>query len=104
MQVDRAKLKQSNLVYVQGSPGIQVGEASVPTAMADLIIDERPFRAAIDARLDYAERLARYQGSVVVALSAKPVSFERLVLWLAQAQKKGIVLAPLSQTVTTAPK
>ena len=52
----------------------------------------------------YAERLARYQGSVVVALSAKPVSFERLVLWLAQAQKKGIVLAPLSQTVTTAPK
>jgi polysaccharide deacetylase 2 family uncharacterized protein YibQ len=97
-----AKLKQANLVYVQASPGIRVGEGLVPTAMADLILDERPFRAAVDARLDYAERLARYQGSVVVAMSAKPVSFERLVLWAAQAQKKGIVLAPLSQVTTTA--
>ena len=37
-------------------------------------------------------------------MSAKPVSFERVVLWLAQAQKKGIVLVPLSQAVTTAPQ
>ena len=79
------------------------GEASVPTATADIIIDERPFRAAIDARLDYAERLAKYQGSTIVALSAKPVSFERLVLWLAQAQKKGVVLAPVSQVLIKTP-
>ncbi|MGE4062214.1 MAG: divergent polysaccharide deacetylase family protein [Rhodospirillaceae bacterium] len=91
-----AKLKEQNLFYVQGSPGIRVGEASVPTAVADVVIDERPFRAAIDARLDYAERLARYQGSAVAALNAKPVSFERLVLWMEQAQKKGIALAPIS--------
>ncbi len=94
-----AKLKEANLFYVQGSPGIRVGEATVPTAVADVIIDERPFRAAIDARLDFAERLAKYQGSAVVALSAKPVSFERLVLWLEQAQKKGVVLAPISQVL-----
>jgi polysaccharide deacetylase 2 family uncharacterized protein YibQ len=99
-----AKLKQTSLVYVQGSPGARIGEATVPTAMADLILDERPFRAAVDARLDYAERLARYQGTVIVAMSAKPVSFERLVLWAAQAQKKGIALAPLSQVTTTAPQ
>jgi polysaccharide deacetylase 2 family uncharacterized protein YibQ len=94
-----AKLKQSNLFYVQGEPGVRTGEATVPTAIADLIIDERPFRAAIDARLDYAERLAKYQGSVVVSMSAKPVSFERVVLWLEQAQKKGVVLAPISQVL-----
>lgn len=95
-----ATLKQSNLFYVQGTPGIRVGEATVPTVIADLIIDERPFRAAIDARLDFAERLAKYQGSAVVAMSAKPVSYERLVLWLEQAQKKGVTLAPISQVLT----
>jgi len=94
-----AKLKASNLFYVQGEPGVRTGEATVPTAIADLIIDERPFRAAIDARLDYAERLAKYQGSAVAAMSAKPVSFERLVLWIEQARKKGIVLAPMSQVL-----
>ena len=94
-----AKLKQVNLFYVQGSAGVRVGEASVPTAISDVTIDERPFRAAIDARLDYAERLAKYQGSAVVSLSAKPVSFERLVLWLEQAQKKGVTLAPISQVL-----
>ena len=93
------KLKDANLVYVQGEPGVRVGEANVPTALADVIIDERPFRAAIDARLDYTERLAKYQGSVVASMSAKPVSFERLVLWLQQAEKKGIVLAPISQVL-----
>ncbi len=94
-----ARLKQSNLFYVQGTPGVRVGEATVPTAISDVVIDERPFRAAIDARLDYAERLAKYQGSAVASVSAKPVSFERLVLWLEQAQKKGVTLAPISQVL-----
>ena len=94
-----AKLKQANLFYVQGTPGVRMGDATVPTAIADLVVDERPFRAAVDARLDYAERLAKYQGSAVATMSAKPVSFERLVLWIEQSQKKGIVLAPISQVL-----
>lgn len=94
------KLKEKNLFYVQGEPGVRIGEANVPVAVADVVLDERPFRAAVDARLDYAERLARYQGSAVAAVGAKPVSFERLVLWLEQAQKKGVVLAPISEVLT----
>ncbi len=94
-----SKLKEQNLFYVQGSPGVRVGEATIPTAVADVVLDERPFRAAIDARLDYAERLARYQGSAIASLNAKPVSFERLVLWMDQAQKKGVVLAPISSVL-----
>lgn len=90
------KLKEQNLFYVQGSPGVRVGETTIPTAVADVVLDERPFRAAIDARLDYAERLARYQGSAIASLNAKPVSFERLVLWMEQAQKKGVVITPIS--------
>ena len=92
-----AKLREENLYYVQSRPGVRVGEATVPTAIADVVIDERPFRAAIDARLDYAERLAKYQGSAVVSVSAKPVSFERLVLWMEQTASNDIVLAPMSQ-------
>lgn len=94
-----AKLKEQDLFYVQGSPGVRVGDATIPTAVADVVIDERPFRAAIDARLDYAERLARYQGNAVAAANAMPVSFERLVLWMDQAQKKGIALAPISEVL-----
>lgn len=94
-----AKLKEKNLFYVQGEPGVRMGEPGVPTAVADVVLDERPFRAAVDARLDYAERLAKYQGSAVASMSAKPVNFERLVLWLEQSQKKGVSLAPMSQVL-----
>jgi hypothetical protein len=97
-----ATLKEKKLFYVQGEPGVRVGEATVPSAVADVVLDERPFRAAVDARLDYAERLAKYQGSAVAALSAKPIGFERLVLWIEQAQKKGIALTPISQVLTAA--
>jgi len=94
------KLREENLYYVQGRPGIRVGESIVPTASAEVVIDERPFRAAIDARLEYAEQLAKYQGSVVAAIGAKPVGFERLVLWMEQAKDRGITLAPVSQILT----
>lgn len=94
-----AKLSQENLYYVQGRPGVRVGETTVPTAIADVLIDERPFRAAIDARLDYLERLAKYQGSAVAAVGAKPVSFERLVLWMEQISDKGVTLSPISQVL-----
>ncbi|MHB1205490.1 MAG: divergent polysaccharide deacetylase family protein [Rhodospirillaceae bacterium] len=96
------KLKEKNLFYVQGEPGVRVGSAGVPTAITDVVLDERPFRAAVDARLDYAERLAKYQGSAVATLGAKPVGFERLVLWLEQAQKKGVVIAPISEVLIRA--
>jgi polysaccharide deacetylase 2 family uncharacterized protein YibQ len=93
------KLKERNLVYVQTQPGVRIGEPGVPNAVADVIADERPFRAAIDARLDYVERLAKFQGSAVTVLSPKPVSFERLALWLETLDKKGIALAPVSEVL-----
>ncbi len=93
------KLREENLYYVQGQPGVRVGEATIPTAITDVVLDERPFRAAIDARLDYAERLSKYQGSAVASLGAKPVGFERLVLWMEQIASKNIVLAPMSQVL-----
>ena len=94
-----SKLKQQNLFYVQGRPGIRIGDTEVPSATTDVVIDERPFRAAVDARFDYAERLGKYQGSSVAVMTARPVSFERLVLWVDQLPKRGIALAPVSQNL-----
>jgi polysaccharide deacetylase 2 family uncharacterized protein YibQ len=93
------KLKEKSLIYVQTEPGVRIGEPGVPNTAADVIIDERPFRAAIDARLDYVERLAKFQGSAVTVMSPKPVSFERLALWLDTLNQKGIVLAPVSEVL-----
>jgi polysaccharide deacetylase 2 family uncharacterized protein YibQ len=94
-----AKLKEKNLVYVQTQPGVLLGQPGVPHTVADVIVDERPFRAAIDARLDYAERLAKFQGSAVAVMSPKPVNFERLALWIETLNAKGIALAPVSEVL-----
>ena len=94
-----AKLREKKLIYVQTEPGVQIGEPGVPHAVADVVADERPFRAAIDARLDYAERLAKFQGSAVTVIETKPVSFERLAVWLETLNGKGITLAPVSEVL-----
>jgi uncharacterized protein len=95
----KTKLKASNLFYVQGRPGVRVGDIAIPNATTDVVIDERPFRAAVDARFDFAERLAKFQGNAVAVMSARPISFERLALWVEQLPKKGVTLAPVSQVL-----
>lgn len=92
-------LDARGLFYVQGRPGLRLGNDRVPTATADIVIDERAFRAAIDARLDYIERLAKYQGSSVAVASAKPVTFERIALWLDEVGHRGVAVAPVSQVL-----
>lgn len=87
------------MFYVQGRPGLRLGNDRVPTATADIVIDERAFRAAIDARLDYIERLAKHQGSSVAVASAKPVTFERIALWLDEVGRRGVAVAPVSQVL-----
>lgn len=94
-----AKLREKKLIYVQTEPGVQIGEPGVPHTVADVVADERPFRASIDARLDYAERLAKFQGSAVTVIEPKPVSFERLAVWIETLNGKGIALAPVSEVL-----
>ena len=42
------------------------------------------------------ERLAKYQGSSVAVASAKPVTFERIAMWLDEAGRRGVSIAPVS--------
>lgn len=92
-------LDARGLFYVQGRPGLRLGNNKVASATADIVLDERAFRASIDARLDYIERLAKYQGSSVAVTSAKPVTFERLALWLDQIGERGVSVAPVSEVL-----
>lgn len=92
-------LDARGLFYVQGTPGLRLGNDKVPNATADIVIDERAFRASIDARLDYIERLAKYQGSSVAVASAKPATFERITLWLDEVGRRGVAVAPVSQVL-----
>ena len=92
-------LDARGLFYVQGRPGLRLGNNKVPSATADIVLDERAFRASIDARLDYVERLAKYQGSSVAVASAKPVTFERIALWLDEIGRRGVSIAPVSQVL-----
>ena len=92
-------LEARGLFYVQGRPGLRLGDTKVPSATADIVLDERTFRASIDARLDFVERLAKYQGSSVAVASAKPVTFERIALWLDDIGRRGVSVAPVSQVL-----
>lgn len=92
-------LDARGLFYVQGRPGLRLGNNRVASATTDMVLDERAFRASIDARLDYVERLARYQGSSVAVASAKPVTFERLALWLDEIGARGVAVAPVSEVL-----
>ncbi len=92
-------LDARGMFYVQGRPGLRVGTDKVPTATADIVIDERDFRASIDARLDYIEELARYQGSSVAIASPKPATYERIALWLDDVTRRGVAVAPVSQVL-----
>ena len=92
-------LDARGMFYVQGRPGLRLGNDRVANATADIVIDEQGFRASIDARLDYIERLAKYQGSSVAVASAKPVTFERIALWLDEVGRRGVAVAPVSQVL-----
>lgn len=92
-------LDARGMFYVQGRPGLRLGNDKVPTATADIVLDERNFRASIDARLDYIEELAKYQGSSVAVASARPATFERITLWLDNVGRRGIAVAPVSQVL-----
>ncbi|WP_343867604.1 divergent polysaccharide deacetylase family protein, partial [Caenispirillum bisanense] len=95
-------IARSGLLYLQPSSGVQLasyGQIATPTAVVDLTLDERPFRAAIDARLRALEALAKERGSAVAVISPTPLAFDAVSSWLAEAQARGIALAPVSAVV-----
>lgn len=92
-------IRGRGLLFV-GDGLVGVGAADIPAALSvALVADETPFRSAIDARLGRLVTVALRDGVAVTYVSARPVTFERLLAWFAGLQKKGVVLAPVSAVV-----
>ncbi|GGA56552.1 hypothetical protein GCM10011385_07570 [Nitratireductor aestuarii] len=68
----------------------------VPFAAADASIDLVPDRAAILAKLDELERIARVQGIAVGIGSSLDVTVDTVTEWSREARKRGIELIPFS--------
>ncbi len=78
-------------------------EVGVPRAYADRLIDQEASRAAIDRALADLERLARANGAAVGMAQPFPVTFERLINWLALVENRGFAIAPVSAVVNRQP-
>jgi polysaccharide deacetylase 2 family uncharacterized protein YibQ len=70
--------------------------AGLPYARAPHEIDRDPSAQAIDVALAGLEAAALAGGSALGLVQDYPVSLERLRLWTATLDKKGLVLAPVS--------
>jgi polysaccharide deacetylase 2 family uncharacterized protein YibQ len=98
-------LKTSGLLFldhglVPGSAAERLAKAhGLPYAKADVWIDDRHFRAAIDVRLRKVEDDAITNGRAVLMVVPRPLTLERLSAWLKDLPGKNIALAPLSAVV-----
>jgi len=96
-------LKNRGLLFV-GDGLVGVPDADVPASLSvSLVADETPFRLAIDTRLGRLLAAAQRDGSALAYVSARPVTLERLLAWLASFPQRGVSLAPVS-AVVHAPK
>jgi polysaccharide deacetylase 2 family uncharacterized protein YibQ len=86
-----------------GAPNTLVPRLAValgqPAAMADILIDAEPSRAAIEARLAELETTARQAKAAVGFAQALPVTLDRLAAWIPTLAGKGIALVPVSAVV-----
>jgi uncharacterized protein len=78
-------------------------DVGVPRVYADRILDVEASRPAIDRALADLERIARQNGAAVGVGQPFPVTFERLINWLALVENRGFVLAPVSAVVNRQP-
>ncbi|MDR3441103.1 divergent polysaccharide deacetylase family protein [Telmatospirillum sp.] len=92
-------LKTRGLLFVgDGLSGVAAADTPVSLTVSQ-VADETPFRAAIDAELGRLLTTAQRDGAAITYVSARPVTFERLLVWFDTFPKKGVVLAPVSAVV-----
>ncbi len=95
-------LARRGLAVVEvGQPELAATAAAVglPYASAPAAIDEDPSKPAIDLALGGLEAAALRTGSALGVAQGYPVSLERVRLWAATLEAKGLALAPVSAVV-----
>jgi len=73
--------------------------AGVPAVARDLVIDTDPNPAAIRARLDEAEAIARRAGHAILIGHARPTTMDVLEPYLPALAARGFVLWPISASI-----
>jgi hypothetical protein len=95
-----AALAARGLLYVDPRPG-SARLAHVWSRAVDVVIDDPPDAAAIDARLAELEKRAHDTGSALGLIGAiRPVTLEHLIAWVGNLAGRGFALAPVSALVT----
>lgn len=98
-----AELKDRGLLFV-GDGLVGIEDKAMPAAgQITLVADETPFRTAVDAKLARALATAQRDGSAIITLQARPISFERLMAFIASFPEKNITLVPVSALVRPEP-
>ena len=97
------ELKDRGLLLVgDGLVGIE-DKAMPAAAQVTLVADETPFRTAIDAKLARVLATAQRDGSAIIYISARPISFERVLAFIASFPEKNVTLVPVSALVRPEP-
>jgi len=97
------ELKDRGLLMVgDGLVGIE-DKAMPAAAQVTLVADETPFRTAIDAKLARVLATAQRDGSAIIYIQARPISFERVLAFIASFPEKNVMLVPVSALVRPEP-
>ena len=97
------ELRDRGLLLVgDGLVGIE-DKAMPAAAQVTLVVDETPFRTAIDAKLARVLATAQRDGSAIIYISARPISFERVLAFIASFPEKNVTLVPVSALVRPEP-
>ncbi len=94
------EIGRRGLLYVDPRPGRAVERPGLPVRAVDVVLDDSPARADIEAKLRDLERVAREHGSALgLAGQPRPVTVERMAAWTKTLQARGIVLVPVSALI-----
>ncbi len=83
------------LLYVDPRPGAPAPPGTGRTV--DVVLDDPPTRADIEAKLILLERMARDHGTALgLAGPLRPATIERLAAWTEDVERRGYQLVPVS--------
>lgn len=91
------EIARRGLLYIDPRPGEAPSRAGLRDRSVDVVIDDPPARAEIEAKLQALERVARERGTALgLAGRPQPVTLQRLSAWIGTLQGRGFVLVPVS--------
>ena len=94
------EIGRRGMLYIDPVPGSSAARPGVAARSVDVVIDDPPARANIEAKLATLERTAREKGSAIgLAGPLYPNTIDRIADWAKGLKDQGIALVPVSQLV-----